>query len=662
MASQPITWSFNNSGVGPLKVPGYGLSVDIVMRDSDSFCHGANDFIGDRLTVRELAMLRFMDTVTDKPDWHVKVFDDEIVQKWKKEVSEAQKLMRSDATFEWCITELKDRAQAFEKEGFARTYETASCCAKSDGDRVISKQMRDELMKEVVPLMNVPDEQKDWHPGSNNQVLNLIHPSMYPLVYGKSTFLPTGLVGLENALSYTGQGETVPGKLEPLEKSTQPATGALLGPQSDSHRLWSDRFQWLPCEVKFTGPVGSTDVKIASYINNLDPTKHMPLYHVIEKFISKSIPLWNAVLVKGDGHASVRIRTYGVETGDEEEPDFGGEYGENEEDFDIDALRAYVNGPDNPDYEPGFEDDELPENWEEDPEYTVEGMAAQWKFRRIRTIIHPEPGDSFTYEQWKKGDTENAVMLATGWGSSLKTGPALDSYTVKLQEQYRDRGLQVIVKMSGIELTPDKPSYQGGSWHLEGMNNEHIIGTAIYYYDVENVTESRLSIRQEAELDGMSLNYMQSDHGPLSTVFGTNGMYDEPAVQVLGSISTPKNRLLVFPNTLQHKPESFELIDKTKPGHRRFLVLWLVDPYYRIFSTANIPPQQRAWVEEAAEKFERKLEELPQELNDMVAKFASEGTMTKEEAEEYRLELMKERTSFGETVEKNFEHYNLCEH
>jgi hypothetical protein len=43
--------------------------------------------------------------------------------------------------------------------------------------------------------------------------------------------------------------------------------------------------------------------------------------------------------------------------------------------------------------------------------------------------------------------------------------------------------------------TPDKPRYEGGSWHVEGMENEAIAASGIYYYDEENITESRLSFR-----------------------------------------------------------------------------------------------------------------------------------------------------------------------
>lgn len=41
--------------------------------------------------------------------------------------------------------------------------------------------------------------------------------------------------------------------------------------------------------------------------------------------------------------------------------------------------------------------------------------------------------------------------------------------TVELKRDYGERGLQVIVKLANIELTPEKPEYEGGKWHVEGQ-------------------------------------------------------------------------------------------------------------------------------------------------------------------------------------------------
>lgn len=71
--------------------------------------------------------------------------------------------------------------------------------------------------------------------------------------------------------------------------------------------------------------------------------------------------------------------------------------------------------------------------------------------------------------------------------------------------------------------------------------------------------------------------------------------------------------------TSQHRVSDFHLVDATKPGHRRFIALWLVDPCLRIISTANVPPQQQSWWVESvfgrsAKSQQAALAKLPVEL------------------------------------------------
>jgi hypothetical protein len=42
------------------------------------------------------------------------------------------------------------------------------------------------------------------------------------------------------------------------------------------------------------------------------------------------------------------------------------------------------------------------------------------------------------------------------------------TYTVQhtLRDRFKDSGLQVIVKMASIELTPEKPEFPAGGWHV----------------------------------------------------------------------------------------------------------------------------------------------------------------------------------------------------
>jgi hypothetical protein len=48
-------------------------------------CEGVEGASSDLLPMREVAMMLLMDRLTDKPNWHEKVFDDAIVAKWRAE-------------------------------------------------------------------------------------------------------------------------------------------------------------------------------------------------------------------------------------------------------------------------------------------------------------------------------------------------------------------------------------------------------------------------------------------------------------------------------------------------------------------------------------------------------------------------------------------------
>jgi hypothetical protein len=111
--------------------------------------------------------------------------------------------------------------------------------------------------------------------------------------------------------------------------------------------------------------------------------------------------------------------------------------------------------------------------------------------------------------------------------------------------KYKQQNLQVIVKMSAIELTPENPCFKGGSWHLEGMVNEVILATAIYYYDIENITESRLSFRHLYDSMTLACSAPKYDHRGVEVVYGIKNEVTDN-VQPSGFIVAKPNRCVVF--------------------------------------------------------------------------------------------------------------------
>ena len=487
-------------------------------------------------------------------------------------------------------------------------------------DTTVSSDLKEALRAAVASLEDVPDKVKDWHPGSDGKVLDLVHPSLFPLIYGRSRLLPNEDVKLQDSVSYIGRGEviTIPddSQVEFESPHELPAYWLNVDP-----KFWSKCFQWLPCDIIFA----EDDIKITSYINNLHPVLHADLYSVIEKFIAKSIPLWNLTLSSTYGGRAARIKH---------------EY----TDYD------YPLGTSPP--------EELGDDW---------AAHDTWE-KTNRVLQRPEPQDFAPYRR------------------------PVDEQ-VDLQKQYGEHGLQVIVKLANIELTPDKPAYEGGSWHVEGQLNERICATVLYYHDSKNIENSSLAFRQRNNDDDfeakthaqvcsrfsilssnrvsescrraisrtIAINIAQDDHEGVEELYGIQ--QDWAQVQEIGRVVTKEGRLLAFPNVFQHRVAPFKLQDPSKPGHRKILALFLVDPNCRIISTANVPPQQKDWWSPEVRASDR-FAKLPNELVDKVVEDVEDFPISLEEAKKLRLQLMEERKVYVDEVNEDIQShtFNFCEH
>ena len=128
-------------------------------------------------------------------------------------------------------------------------------------------------------------------------------------------------------------------------------------------------------------------------------------------------------------------------------------------------IAEYLALPDHPEYD-SSDDDDRDEAFKDgtwrDEGYGVSN-ALDWKFNRLRRILHPEPGEEYSYDEWKAGLSAKERTIC---GYQL---PLLghEYYEVNLERDFRDKGLQVIVRLASVELTPEKPEYSGGNWHLE---------------------------------------------------------------------------------------------------------------------------------------------------------------------------------------------------
>ncbi|MGW4897167.1 DUF4246 domain-containing protein [Kitasatospora sp. NPDC004240] len=479
-------------------------------------------------TLRELQMMQCSAHLRAKPGWFDKMNDADIAAKWTQE---ALALGMTEAQVRYVLAELRHYAALRD----ARTgIEVSAVDGVWQSDILVDEQLRTRLREAVRVLEEVPEAERDWHPGSDGQVLDLVHPSLFCLV---------------------------------REASGGPEQAWQNPTKHYAKYEFSERFQWLPTDVDV-----SEDGAVAfrSYVNNVHPEEYRALESVLPDLFARLRPLFENVLTDLRHPRPLRIEA--------------------------DPYGWYDSEPEYP-HKSSYPDD-----------------SAYWEARAAW---------SDAYEEW----FENRRPIVPD--APEFSPPALPDASARVD--LRGRRLQVIVKLATVHLTPDQPEYAGGSWHVEGMLNERIVSTGIYYWDSENITKSRLGFR--AALDDP--RYEQNDDTGLRDVYG---LEDEDALnQALGAVPTPEGRCLAFPNVLQHRVDAFRLADPTRPGHRKILAFFLVDPTQRIVSTSDVPPQQ-PW--------------------------SDTTTMTLEEARKYREELMQERKFFvDEHNEQLYEReFSLCEH
>ena len=130
---------------------------------------------------------------------------------------------------------------------------------------------------------------------------------------------------------------------------------------------------------------------------------------------------------------------------------------------------------------------------------------------------------------------------------------------------------------------------------------------------------------------------------------------DTPCVQGIGDVITKTQRCVAFPNLYQHRVNSFRLEDPTKPGHRKILVFFLVDPTQKVLSATDVAPQQREWITETMYQAGQNsaLPKLPFEILTKISN-ENEVAITDSEAEKYRKEMNYERLILVEVNNRTY--------
>lgn len=170
-----------------------------------------------------------LNAITKKPNWQAKLQSPVIVGKWMDEatgqgaslfdfgyaISQAEKLVAPDGGSD---AQAARNALATRKGGHVEGVVVEA--------GVVPQELASRVQQQLDTIASGPE--KDWHPDTNEMVLDLIHPSMYCYVKGKSPLTAEGEAFLQN---------------QPLQPRKKKAGYQFFG------RAYEESiYQWMPAE------------------------------------------------------------------------------------------------------------------------------------------------------------------------------------------------------------------------------------------------------------------------------------------------------------------------------------------------------------------------------------------------------------------------------
>jgi len=316
----------------------------------------------------------------------------------------------------YLVKELRWRASIFRRK---KTVNVFDGVVKSD--EVISSNLRRALINACDPLERGP---RPLLPNADSpNIFNPIDPSLYPLVYGRTRILPDRLITRENCISTAGNGTILTLRRRPQLETVQ-----------SGNRNKFEGFQYLPCNVSLS----TKGCQIVSYINNAHPVRDREFYDVLEKVIAKAIPMWNVSLQ----WTKLTANRIPLPTKPSRSPPVEEEC----------TCRCHGH---NADLHSDDSDDTDEDDFDDHAEFLCHCSG------------YLAPGD------FAPADLDRGQMRWVNSGFTELPEPTIfeprRTKPVNLKRDFHNTGIQVIVKLETIELTPQHPTMPESVWHLAGQ-------------------------------------------------------------------------------------------------------------------------------------------------------------------------------------------------
>ncbi|KAL0960958.1 hypothetical protein HGRIS_005958 [Hohenbuehelia grisea] len=549
-------------------------------------------------------------------------------------------------------------------------------------DGLVPKSLHKELVRQLDLLAAC--EPKDFHPGSQGkarttslnlifsnlmqiwQVLDLIHPSLYPFVAGWSEVTDESMA---------------PNPPNNIFKSRLSAM---------KNYDFESRYGWLPSVFRMSDD--GQDVQIQSYINGLGSRERFPdLYRVIEKLFLVALPHFERTLSFEYEYVPTpsQHRWQQRHEARRSAADALGRIGRREWER---ILKSDMEAKAEEEEQSRKENEQRIATKAQEIQSASEIMAAEmapsvWKGKELKVIIKAAnyvlmPGDQYEGSWHMEGMPHERIVASA-------------IYYYDTDPEIHDEGLGFRRLRDSEDDFPGHMDYRHEDFnvHIKPDDEPEIMPGE----EQEESDPDAPSIRdypsdwEETVYDGKLQPRYTSDLGAfvgLGSVPTTNIEHARPEFAGNGT-----GRMISFPNWIQHKVLTISnTADKNGPvkaAHRKILCFFLIDddelPNYvaefrgytytqvgdmKGLSSAEVPIQERG-CNEATLRFllpaitSRLIgKRIPPELVSSIIAYAHDRTMSREDAERHRANLMEDRRlKTGGYPRSVWEmDFSLCEH
>ncbi|KAJ2228187.1 hypothetical protein IWW45_006707 [Coemansia sp. RSA 485] len=557
------------------------------------------------LSTTEKRIIRASAAIRQELGWETDINDDAWTKRWREQSKAEYGL--TDAEFEYAVEELKYYSRIntmHSNNGYALTGVDMVWRMDLTENDSLSMDMKEKV---AAAIESIPDKFKDWsdtsksvytfetrspedrsrrNSSSHCRLLHLVDPSLYPLVYDKTPILSHPTSSPADFVKRPCQG-TKPGSSEAWKQ-------AVIGL---NRRVEANKDS--SAENSNTSSEASVDIARLFDEQNLFPDAHIGYCW-----------LPSDIHVHNDG--SVKINSY------------------------INNLHPIRHASAYQTIAKAISKC-LP---------LLEQTLTDLVFRRCpRVTVKPEvciretlPIPTYDYSELHKiyGDCWQNVVIA--WKNGLQfTEPVPDKFVEPSRPHspfsLNNTDLQVFVKLTNVYLTPETPECIPEPLYANGTNNERIVATSMYFYDVDNVEDIEIDFREANDkyyYESDIQNYF--DH----LIYGVSypGVISD-YVNEAGKIRVSNGSLICYPNIYERRFGTCKLADKSRSGHIKMLTIYFVDPSHRIVSTSIVPPQQPRWSLSKLVVTAATRGRLPEEIQTMIANELDRST-TYEEAGKIR--------------------------